>query len=96
MNVLTLCLINKRKTTARVKGNTSYSKIKIHFTLIDCIYTKLNEARLFIRFFKGRESGSSSNMIWDSVSYLCPNKRKTTAFSKFSVLFGEKSTFTLT
>ena len=36
-------------------------------------------------------------MIWDGVPYLCPNKRKTTAFSKFSVIFGEEqSTFTLT
>ena len=36
-------------------------------------------------------------MIWDGVPYLCPNKRKTTAFSKFSVIFGEeKSTFTVT
>ena len=35
-------------------------------------------------------------MIWDGVPYLCPNKRKATAFSKFSVIFGEeKSTFTL-
>ena len=58
MNVLTLCLINKRKTTARVKGNTSYSKFKIHFTLIDCIYTKLNEARLFIRFLKAERVGA--------------------------------------
>ena len=36
-------------------------------------------------------------MIWDVVPYLCPNKRKTAAFSKFGVIFGEeKSTFTLT
>ena len=36
-------------------------------------------------------------MKWDVVPYLCPNKRKTAAFSKFSVIFGEeKSTFTLT
>ena len=48
-------------------------------------------------FFKSRESGSSSNMILDGIPYLCPNKRKTTAFSKFSVIFWEeKSTFSLT
>ena len=36
-------------------------------------------------------------MIRDGVPYLYPNKRKTTAFSKFSVIFREeKSTFTLT
>ena len=36
-------------------------------------------------------------MIWDGVPYLCLNKGKTAAFSKFSVIFGEeKSTFTLT
>ena len=36
-------------------------------------------------------------MIWDGVPYLCPNKKKTTAFGKFSVIFGEeKSTFTIT
>ena len=36
-------------------------------------------------------------MIWDGVQYLYPNKRKTTAFSKFSVIFWqEKSTFTFT
>ena len=35
-------------------------------------------------------------MKWDVVPYLCPNKSKTAAFSKFSVIFGEKSTFTLT
>ena len=33
-------------------------------------------------------------MIWDGVPYLYPNKRKATAFSKFGVIFGEKSTFT--
>ena len=37
--------ISKRKTTAlqksRVKGNTSYSKVKIYYTLIDYIYTEL-------------------------------------------------------
>ena len=35
----------KEKTTAlqksRVKGNTSYLKVKIHYTLIDYIYTEL-------------------------------------------------------
>ena len=36
-------------------------------------------------------------MIWDGVPHLCPNKRKTAAFSEFSFIFGEeKSTFTLT
>ena len=36
-------------------------------------------------------------MIWDGVPYHCPNKRKTAAFSKFSVIFEEeKPTFTLT
>ena len=35
-------------------------------------------------------------MIWDGVPYLRPNKRKTAVFSKFSVIFGEMSTFTLT
>ena len=46
-------------------------------------------ARLFV-FSKQRE--------WDSFPYICHNKiKKTTAFSKFSVIFGEeKSTFTLT
>ena len=35
-------------------------------------------------------------MIWSGVIYLCPNKRETAAFSKFSVIFvEEKSTFTL-
>ena len=29
-------------------------------------------------------------MIWDGVPYLCPNKRKPAAFSKFSVIFGEE------
>ena len=29
-------------------------------------------------------------MIWDGVPYLYPNKRKTTAFSKFRVIFGEE------
>ena len=34
-------------------------------------------------------------MIWDGVLYLCPNERKTTASSKFGVIFREgKSTFT--
>ena len=80
-----------------MKGNTSYSKIKIHFTLIDYIYTKLNGSKAIYSFFKSRENVSSSNMIWDGITYLYPNKRKTTAFSKFSVIFWEeKSTFTLT
>ena len=36
-------------------------------------------------------------MIWDGVPYLYINKRKTIAFRKFSVIFGEeKSIFTLT
>ena len=36
-------------------------------------------------------------MIWDVVPYLYINKRKTIAFRKFSVIFGEeKSTFSLT
>ena len=35
-------------------------------------------------------------MIWDGVSYFCCNKRKTAAFSKFGVIFGEeRSTVTL-
>ena len=47
-------------------------------------------ARLLLCFFKRRESGSSSNMMWDGVQYLYPNKRKTTGFSKFSVIFWEE------
>ena len=72
--------------------------VKIHYTLIDYIYIRnLNDSEAIYLFFKSRESGGSSNMMWDGVPYLCPNKRKTTAFSKFSVIFGEeKSTFTLT
>ena len=35
-------------------------------------------------------------MTWDGVPYLCPNEKKTAAFRKFSVIFGEeKSTFTI-
>ena len=34
-------------------------------------------------------------MIWDVVPYLCPNKRKTAAFSKFSVIFGGESLLSL-
>ena len=29
-------------------------------------------------------------MIWDGIPYLCSNKRKTAAFSKFGVIFGEE------
>ena len=56
----------------------------------------LNDSEAIYLFFKSRESGSSSNMIWDGVPYLCSKKRKTAAFSKFGVIFGEeKSTVTL-
>ena len=47
--------ISKRKTTAlqksRVKGNTSYSKVKIYYTLIDYIYTELKWQRGYLFVF---------------------------------------------
>ena len=49
---------------------------------------------IYLSVLKAEKVGTV--LIWDGVPQICPNKRKTTAFNKFSVLFGEeKSTFTL-
>ena len=91
-------LHQQRKTTAlqkcrekviqlihRRRGNNKY---------VQCLRIT---ARLLICFLiDTSETGSSSYMIRDTVTYLCPDKRKTAAFGKFGFIFGEqKSTFTL-